>query len=252
LRRFALALQLQTDRVMNAGWVVALLSGAGLAGAASLHCLAMCGPLAAAAQARGGRGASARYLFGRLASYITLGGLAGSVGQGLLATPFTRWIEALLAWLLAAMLLHAAASFFGFTRARSDLLRLGRGPRMTWAGRLLSRAAHDPLLLGTATALLPCGALFGALVASAALGSGLLGALAMACFALLTSPALLGAAQLGRLAKLGPRGKRVFGAMLVLGALITAWRPVPGLWTEAAPSCHAHAHALATPHAEAP
>jgi sulfite exporter TauE/SafE len=224
---------------MNAGWIVALLSGAGLAGAASVHCLAMCGPLAAAAQARAGKGASARYLIGRLVSYGTLGALAGSLGQGLLAMPWARWVEALLAWLLAALLLRTASGFLGLSRARGDLLRLGRAPRVSWTSRLLSSAAHDPLLLGAATALLPCGALFGALVASAALGRGELGALAMACFALATSPVLLGAAQLGRLAQLGPRGKRALGLMLVAGALLTAWRPVPSLRAQATPSCHA-------------
>jgi sulfite exporter TauE/SafE len=233
---------------MNAAWILALLSGAGLAGAASMHCLAMCGPLAAANQARGGRNASVRYLFGRLVSYSALGMLAGSVGQGLLATRWARWIEALLAWLLAVLLLHAAAGFFGLTRASSPLLRLGRKPRVRWSSRLLASAAGEPLLLGAASALLPCGALFSALVASAALGSGPLGALAMAGFALLTSPALLGAAQLGRLAQLGARGKQALGLMLVCGALITAWRPLPSLRAEAVPACHA-VHA---PSSEAP
>jgi uncharacterized protein len=225
---------------MNAVWIVAVLTGAGLAAAASMHCLAMCGPLTAAAQARGGSRAGVRYLLGRLGSYVTLGALAGSVGQGLLATRWARWVEALLAWSLALILLYAAGGFFGLARA-PKLLQLGRAPRVSLASRLLAAAAHDPLLLGAASALLPCAALFGALVASAAFGRGELGALSMAGFALLTSPALLGAAQLGRLAQLGPRGKRALGGMLVLGALVTAWRPVPGLSAQGAPSCPLHA-----------
>lgn len=226
---------------MNAGWIVAALSGAGLAGAASLHCLAMCGPLAAAAQARGGRSASVRYLLGRLVSYGTLGALAGSVGQGLLATRWARWAEALLAWLLALMLSYAALGFLRAAPRAAALVQLGRAPRTRWTSKLLAAAAHDALLLGAATALLPCGALLGALIASAALGSGALGALAMACFALATSPALLGAAQLGRLARLGTPGRRALGLVLIAGALVTAWRPVPGLGAKAAPSCHARA-----------
>ena len=220
-------------------WVVAALSGAGLAGAASVHCLTMCGPLAAACQARGGKEASLHYFLGRFVSYVLLGCLAGSVGQGLLATRWSRWLEALLAWTLAAVLLHAALSSFGLFQA-PKLLRLGLGPRSNWVGRMLSRVAHDPLLLGAATALLPCSALLGALLASAALGSGAEGALSMACFALLTTPALLGAAQLGRVARLGTTGKRAFGGVLIAGALITALRPLPALRAEAEPSCPLH------------
>jgi sulfite exporter TauE/SafE len=242
---FGLAPRLQRERLMNAAWSVAMLTGAGLAAAASMHCLAMCGPLTAAAQARGGARAGARYLLGRLVSYVTLGALAGSFGQSLLATPWARWAEALLAWSLAALLLYTAAGFFGLA-SRPKLLQLGRAPRTSLASRLLAAAAHDPLLLGAASALLPCAALYGALVASAALGRGALGALAMAGFALLTSPALLGAAQLGRLAQLGPRGKRAVGSLLVAGALLTAWRPVPGLSQGGTPSCHAHAASPAT------
>jgi sulfite exporter TauE/SafE len=225
---------------MFAGWIVALLTGAGLAGAASLHCLAMCGPLSAAAHARGGAQASVRYLSGRLAAYAVLGALAGSVGQSLLASRWSRWIEAALAWLLALVLLYAARGFL-FAKPRGPrLLRIGAAPRTSWQSRLLARVAHDPLLLGVATALLPCGALFGALLASAALGSGMYGALAMLSFALLTSPALLGAAQLARLTRRGPYARRVFGSVLVAGALVTALRPIPGLRADAVPACHLH------------
>jgi sulfite exporter TauE/SafE len=224
---------------MGSPWLVAALAGAGLAIVSGVHCLTMCGPLAAASQARAGSAASARYLLGRLVSYGVLGLLAGSIGQGLLSTSWARWAEALLAWSLTLVLLHSALGFFGFTTAPS-LLRIGRKPRTNLAGKLLARVAHEPLLLGAATALLPCTALFSAVVASAALGQGPQGAVLMMSFALVTSPALLGGAQLGRLAQLGQSGRRALGLVLVAGALVTALRPLSSLRAESPASCPLH------------
>lgn len=229
---------------MMSSWSVAALSGAGLAGAASVHCLTMCGPLSAATRAQGGRSASFPYLAGRLGAYAVLGMLAGSVGQGLLAlTPWARAVEAALAWGLSLVLLHAALSAFGLLKP-SQLVRLGTKPRRSLVSLVLARVAHEPLLLGVATSLLPCAALYGALLASAALGDGGKGALLMLTFALLTSPALFFAAELAGLTRLGLLGRRAFGALLVVGAVLTALRPLPSLRApDAAPACPLHAHA---------
>jgi sulfite exporter TauE/SafE len=239
-RDFRLGTSAAMAPCMSSPWLVSALGGAGLAIVSGVHCLTMCGPLAAASQARAGSGASARYLLGRVASYSVLGLLAGSVGQGLLATPWARWAEALLAWALTLVLLHSALGFFGLRRT-SALLSIGKGPRRNWAGKMLVHAAHDPLLLGVATALLPCAALFSALLASAALGRGTHAAVLMASFALVTSPVLLGGAQLGRLARFGERGRRVLGLVLVAGALVTALRPLSSLRAESPASCPLHA-----------
>jgi hypothetical protein len=225
---------------VSSPWIMAALGGVALALVSSLHCVAMCGPLAAASQAR--RGASARYLFGRFASYSVLGFLAGSIGQALLTTRWARWVEALLAWALALALLHTAVGFFGLRRPRG-LLTIGRGPRRSRIGSLLLHVADDPLLLGAATALLPCAALYGAVIGSAAFGGAAYGAVFMAGFALGTTPAILGGAQLSRLAGLGERGRRLLGAVLVAGALVTALRPLSVLGAEPEPtSCPLHAH----------
>ena len=82
---------------MTSPWLVATLAVAGLALVSSVHCLTMCGPLAAASQARAGSGAGPRYLLGRLASYSVVGLLSGSVGQAVLSTKWARWGEAALA-----------------------------------------------------------------------------------------------------------------------------------------------------------
>jgi sulfite exporter TauE/SafE len=231
---------------MTSPWLVAALAGSGLALVSGVHCLTMCGPLAAASQARAGTGASTRYLLGRFASYGVLGLLAGSLGQSALSTPWARWGEATLAWTLSLLLLHRALSFFG-PASQPTLLRLGKKPRTTVAGRLLVHVAHDPLLLGAASALLPCAALFSAVVASAAVGNGGRGAVLMLSFAAVTSPVLLGGAQLGRLAQFGAGGRTALGLLLVAGALVTALRPLSTLHAEAQPTCPLHASHTGAP-----
>lgn len=227
-------------RVMSFPWAIPVVSAAGLAAVSSVHCFAMCGPLAAASNARAGRGAMVRYLLGRLSSYAVLGLLAGAFGASLVATPWARWGEALLAWILAALLIHYALGFLGVGRRQREL-QIGRGPRRSLIGRVLAQVAHDALLLGAATALLPCAALYGALAASAALHDPLQGSLFMASFALITSPVLAGGAQLSRVAQLGQAGRRVLGAVLVAGAVVTALRPIPSLRADSRPSCPLHA-----------
>lgn len=225
---------------------MAALGGAGLAVVSSVHCLAMCGPLAAASHARSGAGATTRYCVGRFASYAVLGSLAGGVGNALLSTSWARWVETALAWALSLALLVTALGLFGWRRPR-ELVTLGRGPRRRRLSALLVHVADDPLLLGAVTALLPCGALYSALLGSAAFGQAGAASLFMASFALATTPAVLGGAQLGRLAKLGDRGRRALGAVLVAGALLTALRPLSVLSAAPAPSCPLHAA-----HAEQP
>lgn len=221
-------------------WLVAALGGAGLALVNALHCLTMCGPLAAANRAQHGSGAQLRYLGGRAASYTLLGSFAGSVGEALALSSWARWLESGLAWLLAGVLCYSALGLFGFTR-RAPLIKLGRTPRRGSLGRVLAHVAHDPLLLGAATALLPCAALYAAILGSAALGDSARGALFMLAFALATSPVILGGAQLSRLTQLGGAGRRTLGAIVLVGAALTALRPISLLRAEAAGSCPLHA-----------
>jgi sulfite exporter TauE/SafE len=222
---------------------IALLTGGGLGVVAAAHCVLMCGPLAVLAQSRGGASGSLRYVAGRLVTYTLLGGLAGSAGSALLSWSHTHWVDALLSWALAITLFLAALKLV--QRApRERLVSLGSRPRKSWIGRGLARIAHDPLLLGAATAVLPCGALFGAVAAAAALGNAQSGALALATFSLVTGVAVTGAGQLARIANLGARGRRGLAVVLFAGAVLTALRPFPTLGAQdEAPSCPLHAGA---------
>jgi sulfite exporter TauE/SafE len=219
--------------------LIALATGASLAVASGAHCVVMCGPLSVAAHGRGGARAGGLYFFGRLVSYTLLGGLAGSVGRTLAAAPWAHWVEAILSWLLAVLLVHAGLRQLGVRPRQPGWVQLGRGPRKNRLGRLLAKLAEEPLLLGAATALLPCGALFAGVTASAALGAPLAGALSMATFAALTGALLVGVAQVGRALTFGVNGRRVLGVLLFAGAAVMAVRPIPMLRKGAVPSCHA-------------
>lgn len=169
------------------------------------HCAPMCGPFvlmqvadhdgAAPTVRRLARGILPFYQAGRLTTYVALGALAGGLGASFAALAPMHWA--------AAALLGVAAIAF-LLRGLTGALHLLPLPHQgmlaaSWAGTVARLAG--PLLrhrgsgtagyaLGLVLGLLPCGFLYAALLAAAATGSVLAGALAMAAFALGTVPAL--------------------------------------------------------------
>ena len=222
------------------GLLLAAVSGASLALVSSAHCAVMCGPLVMASSARHGGGA-ARYFGGRLVVYSLLGALAGSSGRAITSFGPNKWMEASLSWLMALALLAAGIRYL-VPHGPRPLLTLHKRRRVSWVSRLLASAAQDPLMLGAVTALLPCGVLFTALLASAALASPLLGAISMATFASLSGLALVGLANVARKLSLGQRGRRALAVGLLAGSALMIWRPIPMLRsTDGLPACHVHA-----------
>lgn len=210
--------------------LIASVLAASLAGSA--HCAAMCGGFVVfTARAQGGVRPWAGPLAwqaGRLAAYLVLGALAGVAGGQLERAG--AWVgvhraAALLAgstmiawglWTLAATWLTGAATpaaGAAMHRAIGRLVRsLGAWPPETRA-----------LVLGAATALLPCGFLWAFVAAAAATGGPLRGALAMLAFWAGTLPALVGVALVARRA-LGPLERRLpqlTALVLVLIGLLT-------------------------------
>jgi uncharacterized protein len=220
---------------------LALGTALALGAASGAHCAAMCGPLAAVGCAWEGRVSGRRaagYLGGRGLGYAALGALAGGVGAPFAAGAAGAGVRLGVAVLVAAVLVGRAASWLWPARAArakgAVLLRLGRGPAGPPAGPgLLARVL--PLLprrgvgMGLATAVFPCGALLGGVLAAAASGSAALGAAMMAVFALGSAPLLLLPALLG--ARLGPRLRegwpRRASALALLA--VAAWMVTPPL-----------------------
>lgn len=189
----------------------------------SLHCLGMCGPLAACGAA-GAAGTAAAYHVGRATSYATAGAVAGGVGAGLgsgaLDTP-VAWISGLFALGLIGHALGLQHRIPGLRGGPLGALLL-----RTQRRSLALPARRRAMALGLLTPLLPCGLLLSVYPAAMLAGSWHGGALALLGFAAGTLPAL-GLAQLnvGWLRSANPtRRARLQQGLLLATAVVLLWR----------------------------
>ena len=216
------------------GAIAALVTGL----SSSPHCAAMCGPLACAVGGAARRGPPAiAWQLGRLGAYATVGALAGGLGRGLVS--FSPPLLRALPWLMAAGLLLGAFDVAAWFR--------GPGSAIPAAGRLWRRltaplAKFSPTArsaaFGALTPLLPCGLLYGVLLAAAASGTVLGGAAVMGAFVLGTAPALgLVQASAGRL---GRSNRAVWARRVVLiaAAGVLVYRGWHAPQAGAPPDCH--------------
>jgi len=200
------------------GLDAALIASAALMGLAGTpHCAAMCSaPCALAAGPR-----PARLLVGRLLGYSAAGAVAAASAQAL-ATASSRVLLLQPAWAL----LQAALLLLGLT-----LLARGRVP--AWLGAVRWRPApRHAFATGLAWVAMPCGLLHAALLLAGLSGSPGSGALAMAGFALASTPGLVIAPLWrARLLRRGAGGEvlalRLAGLGLAAGA---GWGLLQGLW----------------------
>jgi uncharacterized protein len=186
-----------------------LLGGLFVAGAAgsAMHCVPMCGGFVLGQVAdrmsrlsagqlcewqRLRAGLLLPYHLGRLTTYAALGALAATSAAVLGHAPWFSGLSSVLLVLAALLFLsHAAARLFalGGWTARTPA---------AWA-RLIARLTRgldrgrpgDGYALGLGLGLLPCGFLYGAIMAAAATGRPEMGMAAMLAFGLGTVPALV-------------------------------------------------------------
>lgn len=127
---------------------------------------------------------------GRINAYAVLGAVAGAFGgamQGLDWQP----LQGILSIIGGLMALYFAAAFLGWVPA-ADLLLAPITRKWSQGMRRLGMGG-TPFVIGLLWGLLPCGMVFSALLAAAALGQGpLFGGLSLALFGLGTLPALFG------------------------------------------------------------
>ena len=183
---------------MIGSWLVPMVT-AGLFGSA--HCIGMCGGLIAVAS-DGASGVRERvrvqlgYQLARLTSYVTLGLVAGSLGRALdLAGQAAGLGKAAAVLAGVTMSLWGMAAMLNAVGVALQLPKLRTMPAFlsSWLGRARQRPPLlRAVLLGGASALLPCGFLYAFALAGAATGSPLGGALVMAALWLGNLPALLG------------------------------------------------------------
>jgi sulfite exporter TauE/SafE len=192
----------------------------------SLHCAAMCGPLACAIMPSKTEDALVQqsvYHVSRVFSYTLLGVVGGFIG----AVPLSLLGDKAL-WVLPwALVVFFAMSAFGIDR----LL-----PKAGWAGMLFHRASacirkFPPLGVaagfGLLTPLLPCGPLYAVLALSTFTGTPLRGAEFMFAFGAGTIPFLwLAQNRFGWLqAKFSPESiSRVRLFLSLIAAAILTWR----------------------------
>ncbi len=167
-----------------AGAASALIAGA----TGSLHCALMCGPLACAGLSTGtGRRLDAvAWQAGRIGGYAIVGLALGALGTGL-SRALTTSVQPVLPWIMAAGLIATALELGKRVRPPRVLLRVSTA-LVRLGARLTSR--RRSFVMGLSTPFLPCGLLYGVLLAAVATSSALGGATVMAAFALGAVPAL--------------------------------------------------------------
>lgn len=229
----------------------------------SLHCVGMCGGLVAfaAGSAPPGRRvlAHAAYHGSRGLAYLLLGAISGSLGAavdlggGLLGV---SRMAALVAGV--GMLVFGAVAL---ARARGVPLRWlvqaerrltgGRVQHLVQAGLQLATQRsplHRALLVGSVSAVLPCGWLYAFVISAAGAGSPAAGAAVMAAFWLGTVPALLGVGMGVQL--ITERLRRHIPAATAVLLMIVGVAALAGRVTM--PAMQARAPAGASPDADAP
>lgn len=233
-----------------------LLAGVLLGIGGSLHCALMCGPLVALlpqvqrARTRPRRGpwatlaAASWHHAGRITVYVAFGWL---VGASTMLASAPGWRSALALVIGTFVMLHAALSF------GNRAWRVG-GRWHAAAVRVIAYASTwvrgrrwtDRLALGALNGLLPCGMLYGALLAAAGFGSRGAASLFMLGVGLGTVPALSGVAVSATLYRIpAPMLRRAAPVATLLVGLLLISRGLGGPALPAHGEGHsAHAHVM--------
>lgn len=206
----------------------------GLAG--SVHCVAMCGGIAAAAGSRlqgpAGSGSGVLFNVGRVASYAVLGlavgAVVGTAFGAVSARPFAlalRGLAALLMLVLGLQLL-TGRDWLGLERLGARLWR--RLQPLTGSALGLPGPVRY-FALGMLWGFLPCGLVYSALALAATSGSAPAGAVAMLAFGAGTLPSMVATTLAGSaiMRRLGGRNTRAAaGVLMIVFAAWTALGPL--------------------------
>jgi len=168
------------------------------------HCLGMCAPFVLWVSDRFGAPADpparrlvpqALYGLGRITTYAALGAVAGLLGGVVQLAGSLVGVQRAASLVAGGLLVLYA--LVGLTDLVPALHRNADGGKLFGtlfgrvAGLLRRRQPRHPYLAGVFLGLLPCGLLYGALIAAAATGSAVEAAAALALFGVGTLPALL-------------------------------------------------------------
>ena len=213
---------------------------AGLVG--SSHCLGMCGGIAAAlgmgtAGEHAGPGRALGYALvynaGRILSYTVAGAIAAGIGlalgQGLHAPATTLVLRVLTGVVLVAIGLQVALNLRLLRPLETAGMRIWRRLAPLARHLMTRRGIAGTLAIGALWGWLPCGLVYGMLLAAATTADPLSGAATMAAFGLGTAPAMVATGAAGswfRRLNADRRFRRAAGALVVLFGLWTAAWPL--------------------------
>ncbi len=209
---------------MTSLWAILIASFLG-----SPHCAGMCGGFAAfCSRKNGGVAAVCAYNLGRLATYVSLGLLAGGVGAVLNAGGQTIGLARVAAVLLGlCMVLWGLSDLSGIGRVWLDKVRAAFQQRFA---RIHSSLAPDPrsgvqsaFVVGLLSTFLPCGWLYTYVAIAAASGAAWSGALIMLVFWVGTVPMmiLLGSLSQAIVRRLGARHHALVSIILIAAGLFS-------------------------------
>lgn len=222
---------------------------AGLVG--SSHCLGMCGGIAAAmgmGTAAPGTGAvpalgrALLYNGGRIASYALAGALAGAVGlalgQAMHAPVAVVVMRVLTGLVLVAIGLQVAFNLRLLQPVETVGLHVWRRIAPLASGLMRRRSAGSTFLLGALWGWMPCGLVYGMLLAAMATAEPASGAAFMAAFGLGTAPAMIATGALASRfrALSGDRRFRRIAGLLVVA--LGAWTALAPLGMQLLPGGH--------------
>lgn len=185
----------------------------------SWHCAGMCGPIATL---MGTRKSLWSYHLGRMISYVSLGALAGGLGQFFLNSEFIylRWISAVLMTLVLL--------FTGLSLIFPQYSPQGSSP-FSWRQKIWNMAkriqsfhvGHSGFVVGLLTIFLPCGWLYTYVMAAIATRSPWAGGLTLFLFWLGGLPALIAVPMMIRstVQAAGLRHQRIAGVVLLIAGL---------------------------------
>jgi sulfite exporter TauE/SafE len=205
----------------------ALIATMFMAGLASgVHCVAMCGGIVAAFDAkrvipiRLEAVWSRRIAFniGRMSTYAAAGAVAGAVGAAAYASgvlPAQQTLQVAANAMLVIVGLYLAGAGRLLSRLEALGLPLWRRLQPFAARQLPARTSLQSYAAGIVWGWLPCAMVYAALIAAAASGSAMRGTLGMAAFGLGTLPFLLAAGWLA--ARLRAWRLAIGGAILGFG-----------------------------------
>ncbi len=185
--------------------MIALLGILAASALGSVHCLAMCGPLAQVGSVR----LAAMHSLGRLVTYVTLGAAAGAIGSAVNVAGSLASVQRAAALVSAGVIIAIALA---------PALRVQREHSLFARGLVKIRSRRSArarsFLMGTLTGLLPCGWLWAFVVTAGGSGHVWSGAAIMAAFWLGTVPAMVGV-----LGALGPALARLRARMPAITAI---------------------------------